>query len=60
MQGERKHFHKGKMVSGYKTTSALKSLLPLRLRRDWVKEMILKKKFRNALEVMYELCNNRP
>lgn len=38
------------------------SLLALRLyvRRDRLKEMMVLKKFRNVLDIMYELCSNRP
>lgn len=46
MEGNIKHLYKGKMVSGYITTSTLtKSLLALRgnLRRGSLEEMILKK-----------------
>ena len=40
----------------------MKSLLALRLyvRRDRLKEMMVLKKFRNVLDIMYELCDNRP
>lgn len=46
MEGTIKHLYKGKMVSGYITTSALnKSLLALRgkMRRGSLEEIILKK-----------------
>lgn len=30
------------------------------MRRDRLKEMMVLKKFRNVLDIMYELCSNRP